>query len=193
MPISCHTAGTVALAFAAALALASSAPGQSPAPPSKVAGETVNVEVKIVPFYAVDAQGNPVYDLRQDEVELRVAGAPVPVESFDRYVIQSGRAGSQASPLTPTPSRSVFFLFDQAFSSPNGFNTDKRLAARMVQSWPGGDRLFLMVHGTAAGIERKLGPVPPDGEGKEELLAAIEALQPEVRRLELQETPNADY
>ncbi|HEY4596530.1 MAG TPA: hypothetical protein VIJ02_09040, partial [Thermoanaerobaculia bacterium] len=64
MPISFRIAGPVALAVA--LALASSASGQSPAPPSKVAGETVNVEVKIVPFYAVDATGNPVYDLRQD-------------------------------------------------------------------------------------------------------------------------------
>ncbi|HEY4591513.1 MAG TPA: hypothetical protein VIJ61_03845 [Thermoanaerobaculia bacterium] len=192
MPISLRTAAPGALAFVAALALASSAPGQSPAPPSKVAGETVNVEVKIVPFYAVDAQGNPVYDLRQDEVELRVGGARVPVESFDRYVIQSGRDGSQASPLTPTPSRSVFFLFDQTFSSPTGFNADKRLAARMVQSWPGGDRMFLMTHGTT-GIERKLGPVPPDAEGKKELLAAIAALEPEARRLELQENTNADF
>ncbi len=192
MPISFRSAGPAALAFAAVLALASTASSQSLAPPPKVAGETVNVEVKIVPFYAVDAKGNPVYDLRQDEVELRVGGAPAPVESFDRYVIQSGRAGSEASPLTPTPSRSVFFLFDQTFSSPTGFNTDKRLAARMVQSWPGGDRLFLMEHGTT-GIERKLGPVPPDAEGKKELLAAIAALEPEVRRLELQASTNADY
>jgi VWFA-related protein len=193
MPISFRTAGPGALVFAAALALAAAASGQAPAPPPKLTGETVNVEVKIVPFYAADAEGNPVYDLRADEVELRVGGAPVPIESFDRYAIQPGRAGAEASPLTPTPSRSVFFLFDQTFSSPTGFNTDKRLAARMVQSWPAGDRLFLMAHGTAAGIERKLGPVPPDAEGKKELLAAIEALQPETRRLELQEDTNVDY
>jgi hypothetical protein len=122
-----------------------------------------------------------------------VGGAPVPVESFDRYVIQGGRASAAASPLTPAPSRSVFFLFDQTFSSPTGFNTDKRLAARMVQSWPGGDRLFLMTYGTGAGIQRKLGPVPPDAEGKRELLAAIEALRPEIRRLELQEDTKDDY
>src|SRR3954471_20732217 len=102
MPISLRTAAPGALAFVAALALASSAPGQSPAPPSKVAGETVNVAVKIVPFYAVDAQGNAVYGLRRDEGERGVGGARVPVESCDRYVIQSGRDGSQASPLTPT-------------------------------------------------------------------------------------------
>ncbi len=193
MPISFRTAAPGALVLAGFLALTVAAFGQTPALPPKLSGETVNVEVKIVPFYAVDAQGNPVYDLRQDEVELRVAGAPVPIESFDRYAIQTGRAGAEASPLTPAPARSVFFLFDQAFSSPTGFNSDKRLAARMIAGWPGGDRLFLMVHGTAAGIERKLGPVPPDAEGKKELLAAIEALQPETRRLELQEDTRADY
>lgn len=192
MPISCRTAGPSLLALALALPIAAS--GQEPASPPRInAGETVNVEVKIVPFYAADGQGNPVYDLRPNEIELRVGGAPVPIESFDHYAIQSGRAGAEASPLAPTPSRSVFFLFDQTFSSPTGFNTDKRLAARMVQGWPGGDRLFLLAHGTAAGIERKLGPVPPDAEGKKEVLAAIEALQPEVRRLELQENTVADF
>jgi hypothetical protein len=191
MPISFRAVGSGLLAL---IALASAAFGQPQAPPPRVnAGETVNVEVKIVPFYAVDAQGNPVYDLRQDEVELRVGGAPVPVESFDRYVIQGGRAGAAASPLTPTPSRTVFFLFDQTFSSPTGFNTDKRLASRMIQAWPAGDRLLLMVYGTGGGLQKKLGPVPPDAQGKRELLAAIEALEPETRRLELQEDTNDDY
>ncbi len=194
MPFSFRIAGPAALAFAVALALASATAGQTPPSPPRInAGETVNVEVKIVPFYAADEQGNPVYDLRPDEIELKVGGAPVALESFDRYVIPSGRAGSGASPLTPTPSRSVFFLFDRTFSSPTGLNTDKRLAAQMVESWPGGDRLFLMAHGTAAGIEKKLGPVPPDAAGKKELLAAIEALEPETRRVELQENTTADY
>ena len=68
MPISFRTAGPGLLTLAAGLALAAAAAGQAPAPPPRITtGETVNVEVKIVPFYAVDAQGNPVYDLRQDE------------------------------------------------------------------------------------------------------------------------------
>lgn len=197
MPISLRSASSV-LALAATLASVRGARGQDrpaapAAPVGATASETVNVEVRIVPFYAVDAQGNPVYDLKPEEIELRVGGAAVPVESFDRYVIPSGHAAVEASPLTPTPSRTVFFLFDQTFSSPTGFNADKRLAAQMVQSWPGGDRLFLMVHGSRAGLERKLGPVPPDAEGRKELLAAIEALEPETRRLELQEDPTEDF
>ncbi len=95
MPFSLRTAGP-SLPALAALSLVSAALAQSPAPPPPriTAGDTVNVEVKIVPFYAADAQGNPVYDLRPEEIELRVGGAPVPIESFDRYAIQSGRAGA---------------------------------------------------------------------------------------------------
>ncbi len=194
MPMSCRASGPAALALAGVLILAAAARGEAPAPPPRLtSAETVNVEVKIVPFYAVDAEGNPVYDLRADEIELRTEGAPVTVESLDRYVIQAGRAGAEASPLTPTPSRTVFFLFDLTFSTPNGFNTDKRLAANLVKSWPGGDRLFLVAHGTRGGLEKRLGPVPPDAEGKKELLAAIEALQPEIRRVELQDDPKIDY
>jgi hypothetical protein len=196
MPVSLRSAASSVLALACALAFVPGAFGQvnPPEPPRITAGEAVNVEVKIIPFYAVDAKGDPVYDLKPEEVELRVAGATVPTESLDRYATSpSGRAGVQASPLTPTPSRTVFFLFDLAFSSPTGFNTDKRLAARLVQSWPTGDRLFLIVHGTRAGMERRLGPVPPDAEGKKELLAAIEALEPEIKRVELQANPTADF
>ncbi|HEY0510584.1 MAG TPA: hypothetical protein VGH73_01685 [Thermoanaerobaculia bacterium] len=197
MPVSPPIVGSRALVAAlavAALALPGAFGQDRPAPaPRFNAGETVDVEVKIVPFYAVDAKGNPVYDLKPGEVELRVGGAPIAIESFDSYVIPSGPAGAQASPLTPTPSRTVFFLFDTTFSSPAGFKTDKRLAARLVEGWPGGDRLFLILHGTRAGLERKLGPVPPDAQGKKELLAAIEALRPETRRVELQDDPTVDF
>ena len=57
------------------------------------------------------------------------------------------------SPLAPAPSRTVFFLFDTTFSSPAGFKTDQRLAARMIEGWPAGDRLFLITHGSGAGLE----------------------------------------
>jgi hypothetical protein len=193
MAISLRAVSAV-LASVGALALVSSAGGQSsPRTPRAVAGETVNVEVEIVPFYAVDAQGNPVYDLRPEEVELRVGGTTVPTESLDHYAIPSGSAGAKAASPAPPPSRTVFLLFDLAFSSPTGFATDKRLAARLIEDWPAGDRLFLIVHGTRAGLEKRLGPIMPGGEGKKELLAAVEALEPEIRRVDLQERPTADF
>lgn len=194
MPLSFHS--TVARGLTCAGVLALAAPGvfgqARSAPPLEVtAGETVDVEVKIVSFYAVDAQGRPVTDLRREEIELRVGGAPVRIESFDRYVIGE-RSGAPAS-RTAIPSRNVYFLFDTVFSSVSGFNRDKRLAARMLESWPAGDRLSLIVNGTRAGLERKLGPVSPDGPGKKALLVAVEGLLPEVRRVGLQDNPESDF
>ncbi|HEY0510582.1 MAG TPA: hypothetical protein VGH73_01675 [Thermoanaerobaculia bacterium] len=199
MPVSLHSAGSRVLLSALALALAV-APGTfGKAPPRFASGETVNVEVKIVPFYAVDADGRAVTDLRRDEIELRVGGAPVPVESFDRYASAPGAAGAPAaspssppSPAAPIPSRNVFFLFDTVFSSAAAFHTDKTLAARMLASWPAGDHVSLLVNGSA-GMESRLGPVAAAGEGKRRLLAAIEDLNPEVRRVGMQYAPEEDF
>jgi hypothetical protein len=194
MQIALRSGVSSMLVFACALVPASGALGQAVPPgPARVAGETVNVEVKIVPFYAVDAQGRPVYDLKPEEVELRVGGAAVPTESLDRYAITSGSSGTRGPSPMATPSRTVFLLFDLAFSSPTGFKTDQRLASRMIESWPPGDRLVLVVHGTRAGLEQRLGPVSPDAAGKKKLLAAVEALAPEIRRVELQDRPTDDF
>lgn len=167
-------------------------PAVPPQPPRINAGEMVNVEVKIVPFYASDSRGKPVTDLKPEEIEIRVGGAPVAIESFDLYVVD-GKAAPRSSAPAPLPSRNVFLLFDTAFSSPGGFNTDKRLAARMLESWPGEDRLTLIVHGSRAGLEKRLGPVLADHRGKQELLAAIEELQPEIRRIDTQGVPQLDF
>ena len=182
-----------ALALAASTGFGQAPPSAFPTLPRIDAGETVEVEVKIVPFYAIDDQGKPVYDLRKEEVELRVGGVPVPLDSFDSYAIASGKRGGKALASAPAPSRTIFFLFDATFSSLSGFQTGKKLAASMIEGWPAGDRLFLITHGTRAGLEKRLGPVSPDSPGKRELLAAIEALQPEVRRVETQNDPTADY
>jgi hypothetical protein len=198
MPLSPGSAVRRALCLLGALSLAAVPPSAAraqndPATPRFNAGETVSVDVRIVPFYAVDAQGKPVYDLRPDEVELRVGGVVVPIDSFDPYAIAFGRSAAPASPLAPALARTVYFLFDTTFSSPTGFKTDQRLAARMIEGWPAGDRLFLVTHGSRAGLERRLGPVPPDAEGKKELLKAVAALSPEVRRVELQDDPTIDF
>ena len=51
-----------------ALSLSAFAQAPSPEPPVSEGsiGDTVNVEIKIVPFYAVDENGKPVVDLKED-------------------------------------------------------------------------------------------------------------------------------
>lgn len=153
-------------------------------PPRFQEDKAIDVEVKIVPFYAVDVEGRPVYDLKPEEVEIRVGGVPVSLQSFDRYAVSGeGVRPSAGAPSLPAP-RNVYFLFDIGFSSPAGLDTSRRLATDLVESWPGTDRLYLLVN-DQQGLQTRLGPLAADRESKRALLAEIQGLKPEVRRLHL--------
>jgi hypothetical protein len=57
-------------------------PVKPQAPVPSGGGETIEVRVRIVPFYAVDGDGHPVRDLCRQELELRIDGKPVDLESL---------------------------------------------------------------------------------------------------------------
>jgi hypothetical protein len=159
---------------------------QEPTPP-RAGGETVQVEIKIVPFYAVDAQGRPVYDLRQEEVELRVGGAPIPIDTFDRYTaagaVTDPKAAKPAAPESLS-SRHVLFLFDVAFLTPRGLTDSRRVAAGLLERLPATDRLYLLTNDTRTGFQQKLGPLAADAQGKRKVLDALGKLLPDVQRLD---------
>lgn len=186
--------------FTLALPIAAQTPEIPPA------GETVDVEIKIVPFYAVDEGGKPVFDLKQDEVELLVDGKPVPIDSFDR----SGRsaapgtaaavtASTQSSqPASPTATasmtsagshpasvhRHVVLFFDVAFSSVPGFQKAQTFARKMVEDSPESDYLYLLVHDFKAGLKQELGPVTANAAGKAKVIDYIRKMKPEIGQLD---------
>jgi hypothetical protein len=158
----------------------------SEAPP-RAGGDTIDVELKIVPFYAVDAEGRPVFDLRPDEVELRVGGESVPVSSFDRYTAVGAWSDAGAVPAAPAQpaARNVFLLFDASFSTPKGLITGRKFASGLLERLPATDRLTLLVNDPSIGFKKPVGPVPADEQGKKKVMAGIKEIQPEVRRLNL--------
>ena len=145
-------------------------------------GDTVDVEIKIVPFYAVDAAGKPVWDLKSNEVELRVGGKPVFLDTFDGPAAPGGAERTGSNGLRPA-SRNVIFFIDSAFTSPSGFRNSIQVAQKLVGEVPEGDRLSLVAHSVAKGLEKKLGPVPADRRGKARFLVALATLYPEIGRL----------
>lgn len=157
--------------------------------PRSGGGETLDVEIKIVPFYAVDTQGRPVFDLRPEEVELRVDGNPVAVDTFDRYSAVGARpAGKGEAPSSPPPAaaaaRQVFLLFDVAFSSPRGLNSSRQLAAGLLERLPATDRLYLLTNDTRTGFSQVLGPLAADDRGKRKLLDKLRSVQFDIARLD---------
>ncbi len=156
---------------------------------SKPNGDTVDVEIKLVPFYAVDAAGKPVWDLKSDEVELRIGGRPMFIDTFDAPAAAGGEERNGSNGLRPA-SRNVIFLIDSAFTSAAGFRNSIQVARKLAGEVPEGDRLSLMTYTVARGMEKKLGPVPADRQGKARFLDALAKLIPEVRRLNVD--PAAD-
>src|SRR6185295_14059732 len=155
--------------------------------PPSAGGTKIDVELKIIPFFAVDAEGRPVFDLRREEVELRVDGAPVAIQGFDRYATSDAaneppREG--IAPAAPVAGRHVFLLFDVAFSSPHGLLASAEVAREYVGQLRAADRLYLLLHDRRSGLKQVLGPVAADEKGKEKVLKRIRDLRPDVQGLE---------
>lgn len=159
---------------------------EGPAAPPSGGGETVEVNVKLVPFCAVDAAGGPIFDLRADEVELRVGGQPRAVDSLDVPAASSaGEAGKERSvlPAAAGPGRTVVFLFDTAFSSAAAVRNSRLVVEKLVRELPDGQRLSLWFHSAARGLEQKVASVHGDAAGRRRFLDALGTLAPEVDRL----------
>lgn len=177
------------------LALAFPISAQAPAEPVVGDGATVNVEIKIVPFYAVDEQGKPVLDLKQDEIELRIDGKPVALDTFDAFPQVGGattisNAGAPEAAPAPAPvkaqapeaknvHRHVVLFFDVAFSNLRGFDSGRKFAEKMVHEAPESDLLYLVTYDFKTGLKQRMGPVAANGKGKKEILASIKKLKPE--------------
>jgi VWFA-related protein len=169
--------------------LAAAQPPQMPA-----AGDTVDVEIKIVPFYAVDGDGKPVFDLKQDEVELLVDGKPVAIDTFDSrgpQYPQTAQTASQtvataAAPaaIHPSAHRHVVLFFDVAFSRVAGFQKAQDFARKIVDDAPESDYLYLLVHDFKSGLKQELGPLTADAKGKAKMNEHIAKMKPEIGQLD---------
>lgn len=219
MKTSCRTYLLPALVLAlAGLGLAAPitpALGQTqPEPPQSAGGETVDVEIKIVPFYAVDDKGKPVFDLRQEEIEVKVDGKTVSVDTFDAFD-RSGTAARAVREATAAPSdapapfvadtlkaggsndakaaapahRHVVFFFDTAFSTIRGFQAGQDLARKMMDEVSEHDLIYLLTHDFKSGFKQQLGPLPASSAGKSKFLTAVKKMKPEAGHL----SSNSDY
>ena len=182
-------------------ALCVSAAAQAPEPQGSAGEtltETVNVEIKLVPFYAVDEDGKPVYDLKQDEIEVRIDGKPVAIDTFDAFPKGGGattisNAGAETPAPVPVPAkaaaekharRHVVLFFDVAFASHRGFESGRKFAEKMVKELPAADLLYLVTFDFQAGLKQRLGPLAANAEGKAQILAGVKKIKPEAGHLD---------
>lgn len=176
-------------ALVASLAVAGAQEGQE-TPQALPSGgtETIDVELRQIPFYAVDGKGHPVFDLRAGEVELQLGDRTIPLESFDHYPTAGAETihslEQAPAPAPPgTEPRHVFLLFDQVFSNPRGLVKGRELAEDLLERLPEDDYLYLLTYHSQTGFRQVLGPLRADAEGRARVVESIDDLQHNVERV----------
>src|SRR5213075_1370704 len=85
------------LAVILPFALATGLRGQASVPETPSYGESVDVTLVTTSIYVVDGDGNPITDLRPEEVQVRVGGKLLPLASFERGVAATEPASAPAA------------------------------------------------------------------------------------------------
>ena len=91
---------------------------------SKTLSHTLNIEAKIVPIFAVDDTGHPLYGLKKDDVFLRINGKEVPFQfyQYPDHVSGTAPASSNISSVKDPdaniqPNKRNVFIFNRTFKT----------------------------------------------------------------------------
>lgn len=155
--------------------------------------ERVEVELRTVPFYVVDATGQPINDLTAGEVVLEVDGVAQPFDVFDRFGDRPASPapatpGSDVSSTPPSPTdeaasgdategRKVVLVVDLAFLSTGGLVRVQQVLASYLEMLPSGDQLYLLVNHPQKGLRQEIGPITASRSGREAVARLVAKLK----------------
>lgn len=140
----------------------------------------VSVSAMIMPLFAIDSRGNPVHNLKPDELKLFVNKKPVDFRlnrvRFDNAgeIATTTATQSQAQPqpgatVMRQDKRIVFVILDAIFNNADGYKRGKRIAGQLAERGNPGDLFIIMKISPVFGLEYVTGPEP----ASESLLKAI--------------------
>jgi hypothetical protein len=120
----------------------------------------VEVDAYLVPFFAVDKEGKPVYSLEEKDIEFFVNGKPFPIAHLSRFQFQGDRAagGDKINPQARYPERFVFIILDYMFNSRRGIQRSRVIADQIMQKSSPGDAFILLANFPRKGLEYLFGP-----------------------------------
>lgn len=136
----------------------------------------VSVDVMLIPAFAVDAGGNPVFDLKKEDFEIHANGSPVEITRFIPFNFQhTGEEIEKAKEnvTAKQPSRAVFIIIDSVFNSFFGYRRAKEITVDIIENGSPED-MFIVLENRAVGGPRHV--AGPD-ESKENIINKINELK----------------
>lgn len=126
---------------------------------------SVSVNVMVVPLFAVDTGGNPVYDLKEEEIQLFVNNQPTDIAAFKPFEFTSEQKVEEkvnmkgtVETVQPIGERFVFVILDTMFNSLTGFRRSKEIAARLIKEGEPGDNFVILENSSIGGLKYIGGP-----------------------------------
>lgn len=153
----------------------------------------VAVHAQIVPMFALDSQGNPIFDLKKEDLELWVNGKPYPIYllTLHRFEYQEGSPEDQEagqsqvstvprgtptprkiSPIT-TPKRVIFLIIDIQHQHLKSLDRAKKITEQLIRESYPGDLFILLSYSEGPGL-KYLGGIDQD---KETLIQKLKQLK----------------
>jgi hypothetical protein len=154
---------------------------QEPIEPDESLKYRVAVNVMVVPVFAVDRKGNPVYDLKQEELQLYVNDEPTDVLLFKRYefgheqkIKETVESGKSVEAVEQSQDRVIFIILDTMFNSLTGFRRTKEIATNLIKERLPGDHFVVLENNPVGGL-KYIGGSDKD---VEQLIKKIKKLNP---------------
>lgn len=121
----------------------------------------VSIRAQIVPIFAVDNQGNPVYDLKKEEIEFYADGKPSEIIYLNCYQVEQQR--EKPSIQTPrkslnTPARLNFIILDTLISNKNLLGHSLVVAMGIIKNASPGDAFIILESNQVRGFQYIIGP-----------------------------------
>jgi len=126
----------------------------------------VDVRAQIIPIFAIDAKGEPVFDLKEEEIELFVDGKKVEIALFSSPYTQEGKKRAETIGLNKqgdpvelqSPDRINFLVVDSLSNTQKGFAYAKKIAEGIIEQSPSSDAFVVMESSFLKGFKYIGGP-----------------------------------
>lgn len=152
----------------------------------------VQVTAQVIPIFAVDKNGDPVYDLKEEELELYINKKPYKILDFISYQVteeaekkgdikerqiqtvtsKTGEGQRKGKIKKKSPERVNFIILDGISNSKSGVRNAKKLAIDIVKSAGPTDSFVLLQATPYTGLRYLIGPE----KDKAKLIRALDSI-----------------
>lgn len=146
----------------------------------------VSVKAQIVPVFAVDAEGNPVYDLKESEIELYVNDKSAKLAAFISYTVEETERFTterkEALNVKPkSPERLIFIIIDSILGNKSTLDKSRDIARGLIEQSSPGDAFIIIESNNVNGFYHVAGP----SKDKQELYKALQNIVDRFKRRRL--------